>query len=259
MQKLCTYCQYVGNGENNRLGWFALCFWLFFLIVSVIASLFYPLVLIVVYFLVLLVLYIINKNLSDFGPCPNCKKYYLIDLNSDEAQSIIEELNNDASKTSPINSGIIYKLNRYSYEVPKLCTECFFIGPGKDSKYMRGLIRGLLVIIAAILSIPLAYIHPLALLGSYILLVLGILMVSVTFVDDKTCLNCGKKSLVRLDTNVANVIIEQQKLVRPVTLKPSLPVINDFLNSVFWGFVILISGALYLGLYKYFAHLYGIN
>lgn len=256
MQKLCTYCHYVGKSkEQKACNKFVIYFSLFFCVITIFISYFYPFVLFLTFFFILLLLTGIDRCFGDSSLCPKCEKYYLIDINYDEAQSIIKELNNDVSKTSPINSGIIYKLNRYSYEVPKLCTECFFIGPGKDSKHIRGIIKGIAWMVMGIISVLLGYISPWSMVGAFLLISTGGVFIVATITPDKKCINCGKKARVRLNSNSAKAIIEQQTLTPPITTKPLLPEINSYVSSTIWGLTMTVVAVLCYDLFRYFSSL----
>jgi hypothetical protein len=174
--------------------------------------------------------------------CPKCGESTIMTANFSNAAS-----NDDKERFSI--SKWLYKL---SYRRPKLCMECFYLG--FDSRQqVRNIPFGLMLFFLGIILIPFGYANPLTLLGSIFFIYLGIVSISMCFIDSNKCPQCNKNTLVHLESDAAKIIIEHKNLNVPVEIiQPKLPLINKFVVE-FIGAVLLFSIAmLYLRLYHYF-------
>ena len=147
-------------------------------------------------------------------------------------------------------------LNGLSYHRHKLCTQCYYLGFDSDQE-TRGIINGLIYILFGLILLLLAFVYPLVLIGSYILILSGSIAISMCFIDGKKCPQCKNKAMIQLNTDLAHIISEQKNLEVPVEkIYPKLPLVNRLVIDFIGGVLMLILGILYYYLYQYFVRIH---
>jgi len=258
MLKICTNCQYIGKGKSQEeCSWGTTVLFVIAALVTIIISLYFPLALIITFILIALVLTGAEQCIADCSLCPKCDKYFMIAVDADEAKGFISDNKIDISNLKESQASLLDKINKFSYEKPKLCTECLYIGPSYYSKHVHGITKGLLWISAGIITLLLGYIYPLSVFGSFFLFLGGSVFLAASYKDEKKCLKCHKKTMVHLDSNAAKIIAEQKQLKLPIIIKPAHPFLNDYLVSTIWVIVITIIAIIYYYLYQYFVRIHG--
>lgn len=212
MQKLCTNCHYIGKPKKEGdhcihgviistilgLVFLALGFW-------------HPLFIIGTYLGISGFITSLLYCYHTCNVCPNCNEKTLIPIQSQKAHNVI--LINNLSVTNIPDSrwDILDEYDCLKNQPRKICSVCYNtdVGGLQDLCAMKS---GLVLIIAGILSIPLALFHPYFLIINFVYLFLGITFTIFCFMEHDRCPKCRKRPLISIDTTEAKKIIQEQNL-----------------------------------------------
>ena len=250
MLRLCPNCLYIGKPNNFKEGS------IFGIIVSLVTVLsllllgfWYPVLIIGVYLFLALSLILLFGCLDNSFNCPQCNKNTLIPVNSDKAHEIIAS-NNLSVDDIPTSSWLDLLLNYdcLKHQNRKICMNCSNIGIG-SLEILCEIRMGLLVFITGVISIPLALLHPLALIGASIFIIIGISFMFFCFLDTRLCPKCHHESMISLASTKAKMFAADKNLDFDEPLVVNLPFLkNDnsfFLLFAIWAFVVFFMYKLY--------------
>ncbi len=156
-----------------------------------------------------------------------------------------EDLQIKVLEYGKIGSYLIYKRIR-------ACTFCNYIGFNSgQQKY--SFIMGVLTFALALLFIPLAKIHTLLLIGSYIYFFTGLFLIYISLLDSRECPKCENKSLIPIDSRGGKFIIEEKGFNLSSPIKSShIPMLEYHFGIKLFFTLVVISLYIYYRLFLYF-------
>lgn len=257
MQKICTNCHYIGKpkkeGDHCVLGIsiFTMCGILFIAL-----GFWHPIFIIGAYLSIIPIISSFQLCFYTCNECPNCIQKTLIPIDSQQAQNIILINNFTVTDIPDSKWDILYAYDCLHIRPRKICSFCYNtkVGGLQDSGSLK---LGLSLIIAGILSIPLALFHPLYLVINYIYIFIGIAFTMFCFMEHDRCPKCRKRPLISIDTPEAKKIIQEQNLTNIDFNFPTRKLYMFHANfGIIWIFTSwIILAFLMYKLYSYFSTL----
>ncbi len=253
MQKLCTNCHYIGKPkkEGNHC--------IFGMIISIILGLvflglgfWHSLFIFGAYGAILLFLASLLVCFYTYNECPNCDEKTLIPIDSQKAQNIILINNLVVTDIPDSKWDILSRYDCLKIQPRKICSVCYNTDVGGLQDYCA-MKFGLLLIIAGILSIPLALFHPLYLIINFIFLFFGITFTIFCFMEPDRCPKCRKVALVSVDSPEAKKIIQEQNLT---IINYDIPTPNLYTFHENFGIIWIFTSWIILAFIMY--KLYGL-
>ena len=212
MQKVCPNCHYVGKPKKQSdPSYFGIVCTALLGLIFLILGLWHSLFIIGTFLSISLCLILLSDCFNSCNMCPNCNERALIPLRSKYAQKIVEKnkLTIEFIAASPLDLLNIYDCLKYEERV--ICTRCHNTGAGIIESLCHIRI-GIVVLLLGLISIPLAYLNPLSLVGSFIYLIFGITMVLSCFIESRVCGMCKTETMIPINTPKAKLIIAEQHL-----------------------------------------------
>lgn len=212
MEKICIHCHYVGKSKKyGEPSYFGIVCTALLGLIFLLLGFWHPLFILGTYLSISLCLILLRDCFDSGNICPNCNEQALISLRSKNAREIIKK-NNLAVQSNTIS--LLDALNTYDClkdEKRVICTRCHSTGAGTIESLCH-LRMGSIVLLLGLISIPLAYLTPFSLVGSFIYLIFGITMVLCCFIEDRVCRKCKAETMIPLSTSKAKLIIAEQHL-----------------------------------------------
>jgi len=212
MQKICRNCHFIGEPKRQSdISYFGIACTALLGLIFLILGFWHPLFIIGTYLSIFSCLLLLSDCFNSYNICPNCKEKTLIPANPDKARILFNEY---SPSIEHIPQSLLDKLEVYEYikdEKRVLCTRCTNTGAG----IIEGLCHpsiGIIVLLLGLISIPLAYLNPLSLVGSFIYLIFGITMVLSCFIESRVCGTCKTETMIPLNTPKAKLLIAEQHL-----------------------------------------------
>ncbi len=250
MKSICVSCNYIGQLEKGRQ-----CDHLATAVYFMIAALFalfgyyYPLLFIGTYFFVLRGILAISCCYENMSKCPKCNTKNL--LPSNFLNKYISEMKLDMTNSKFVSSGL--DVSRYlKFKEVKICTFCNYIGLTWEQQNFS-LVMGVLFVIAGLLFISIATINAFLIIGSFIFVIIGILIILASISDAKKCPKCEYKSLIPIDSRGGKFILEEKSINFSTPIRSSrIPTIS-YDNGIFYtAFILILATYIYYRLFLYF-------
>lgn len=250
MQKLCTNCHYIGKPKRRREPtYFGIIFTASLGSIFLILAFWHPAFLIGTFLSISYSLLFLSEFFNYSQLCPKCDKT-LVPLNSKNAQKVISNNKLDVVRApdSISNTLTLHDCTKYGKRV--ICSNCYTTGAG----IIEGLCHlrmGIIVLSLGFISILLAFLTPLSLIGSFIYIVFGLTMVLCCFVEDRVCPKCKTQTMIPLNTPKAKSILTENKIdTDNEAIIPTPPVFNYM-----YGLYIIFASWILIGYFIY--RLYG--
>ncbi len=253
MKSLCISCQYVGEPiEEKNCDLKGVIQYSVYAAIFTLIGLRYPISFVGAYFFAF-------KAILEFGCyyefmdiCPACNtenflpKYFSQIHNSLLTDCVVD----NHIRPEELDYGIITSFLKY--KELKVCTFCSYLGLNWEQQSFH-IKSGVLMLIGGLVSIPLAYISPYLLLGSYFFIISGILTILTSVSGSKKCPNCEYKSLIPIDSKGAESILEEKSIrYTPDSNSLNLPTISRSTNNVIIASLLVSATYLYYRLFLYF-------
>ncbi len=246
MQHICIDCHHIGKGKDqlsyNKVD--ILIYLVPALICTVIAFI-YPIALIGTFILIFALTGILSSPYAFVDQCPECSKI-MYPIDSPQAQKVIRDndINYDASSVSRTN--FIDRFHKIRQIKTQICLNCQHIGVGRHQEICN-LMEVFLNLPLAIITIPLAYITPYSLIGSFLFAYLGLGALFQCFVKSDTCPICKKKKMISLTSSEADRFIKNNNIEFQLENADTKPF---FLNETFN--ILVFTALFFVTLYYYY-------
>lgn len=256
MDKICISCHYVGVGESpSKYRSSIIVFYAVLTIICIFIAIRYPFAFILVFLFFAIFLDQIANYLKERDTCPECKELSLIPVHLPEAKQIIQNIGIEAEIDVPKALNIKNKMRDLKYQRIRICKECLKHVVG-DSNTRCNIYGALIFIFGGIISISLGIFNPYTIIGSGLLLTLGLISLFNCIVESDRCPACNKISMISIESDAAKELIKMHNIKVPTNtyrLKTTI-LKRDPGVIVFVGTLVLLVFILYK-LYGYFSTL----
>lgn len=251
MDNICTNCHYIGKPKRRREpSYFGIIFTASLGVIFLILAFWHPAFLIGTFLSISYSLLFFSEFFNYSDLCPRCDNKTLAPVNSQNGQKVINDnkLAAASAHNSILNTIALYDCTKYGKRV--ICSNCHTIGAG----IIEGLCHvrmGIIVLLLGLISIPLAFLTPFSLIGTFIYIIFGVTMVLCCFVEDRVCPKCKTQTMIPINMTKAKSIISENKIdIDNEAIIPTPPIFNYM-----YGLYIVFASWILIGYFIY--RLYG--